>query len=91
MEPGCALEDRAGTAGAGEPDIFDEAFVESPVEETEPGSKQFAASIPVPLQGTLTSTVTSTISVQCSIPEGTTPKVESALSQLQALAVSSVG
>ena len=91
MQPGCELQDRAGTTGAGQPDIFDQDIVESPLEETEPGSKLFSASIPVPLQGTLTSTVTSTLSVQCSIPEGTTPKVESFLSQLQALAVSSVG
>jgi hypothetical protein len=89
MQPGCGVEDRAGTTGGGEPTILDEDIVEIPVEETEPGSKQFEASIPVPLQGTLTSTVTSTLFVSCGIPEGTTPKVESFLSQLQALAVSS--
>jgi hypothetical protein len=85
---GCELGFRAGTTGVGEPTLLDVGIGGLAVIETEPGAAEGAAA--VPLQAPLTTAVTVTVLVRCAKDEGRTPEIRTIVSELQALAVTSI-
>jgi len=84
----CALIDAPGTSPELKGTDIDGDFVEQLLGKGT-GSEYFAIA-PVSLQGTLTSTVTSTVSLGCGNLGSTGPKLVTAFPELQALVVSSV-
>lgn len=86
----CFLEDRPGTTNTGEAELLDFAAWTTQLVEKEAGD--FLGEAALPMQGTLTSSVTSTLSVICSVDdESPGTKAHVVLAQLQALAVTSIG
>jgi hypothetical protein len=85
----CLLENRPGTTNTGEPVLLDAGAWAGELGEKEPG--EFSGEAAVPMQATLTSAVTSTLSVIC-FEDHETPgvKVQLARAQLHALAVTSI-
>ena len=63
----CFLEDRPGTTNTGEAELLDFAAWTTQLVEKEAGD--FLGEAAIPMQGTLTSSVTSTLSVICSVDE----------------------
>lgn len=82
----CELADQAGTTGSGESQVLDLVGWEEQLAEKAPN--EFGAESPFVLQGPLTSSVTSTLSVICVHIEGAVPSAD--ITQLDALSVSSV-
>lgn len=85
----CSLGSHPGTTATGETTALDGGVSELELGEREAGS--FRADVTVPLQGAMTSTVTSTLLIECGKEEGVTPTITSVLAQLQALGVTSIG
>jgi hypothetical protein len=86
----CLLEDRPGTTNTGETELLDAGAWAG--ELGEEAAAEFFGEGAIPMQATLTSSVTSTLSVTC-FEDHETPgvKVQLARAQLQALAVTSIG
>ena len=84
----CSLTSHPGIVETEEATLLDEGLSELELGEKEPGS--FRADVTIPLQGSLTTTVTSTLLVTCEKEEGTAASITSVLAQLQALGVTSI-
>lgn len=86
IEMFCDLGDAAGTSGGGEGSLLDLTGWEGPLGEK--GPTNFVAESPLMLASAMTSTVTSTLEVQCVNISG--QQMKSAAAQMQALTVASV-
>jgi hypothetical protein len=87
VDVACFMQDRPGTTGAGEAQVLDEAAWVEPMALEE--STEYAADGTLALEGTLTSTVTSTLSMSCLRIEGSVA-TKAFFSQMGALSVSGV-
>jgi hypothetical protein len=85
---GCALTSHPGTEETEEATLLDEGISEEELGDT--GGGHFGAGVTIALQGAMTSTVTSTLLIDCSKESGSPVTITSVLAQLQALGVTTI-